>query len=269
MRIQHILLACLILAVPVVAPGCGGLNVFPVSQDRQLGEDIDREIRSNPKEYPILDNETVRGYLQEIVDEIVRSPAIQYRDRFAYKVTVINDDRTINAFATPGGYVYVYTGLLRYLENEASIAGVLAHEIAHAEERHGTEHMTQALGISTLMSLADVESRSTLTQIAANSATLIATLANSRSDELESDTKAFEYLKSTRFWPGGIKLFFEKMLMEQGRGSTIFEDWLSTHPAPEDRVENINKMLRESNVPAANPESLGVSRYRTMLRSLR
>ncbi len=251
------------------AVGCGGLNVYPVSQDRQLGADMDQEIRSNPNEYPILDNESVRGYLQGIVDEIVRSPSIQYRDKFVYKVTVINDDRTINAFATPGGYIYVYTGLLRYLENEASIAGVLAHEIAHAEERHGTEHMTSALGQSALLSLADIDSRSQLTQIVASSAALLATLANSRSDEAESDARAFEYLKSTRFWPGGIKLFFEKMIMEQGRGSTIFESWLSTHPAPEERVESINTMLREQNIPAATPESLGVTRYRTMLRALR
>ncbi len=246
-----------------------GLNVYPVSQDRQLGADIDQEIRSNPQEYPILNNAQVRGYLQGIVDEILRSPEIKYRDKFSYQVTVINDDRTLNAFATPGGYIYVYTGLLRYLDNEAAIAGVLAHEIAHAEERHGTEHMTQALGLSTLMSVSDIEQQSTITQIAANSATLLATLANSRSDELESDSKAFTYLRSSRFWPGGIKLFFEKMILEQGRGSTIFESWLSTHPDPEARVENINKLLKENQVPAPGPDELGVARYRAMLRNLR
>lgn len=249
--------------------GSCGLNVYPVSQDKQLGADLDQEIRSNPQEYPILNNDQVRGYLQGIVDEILRSPEIKYRDKFSYRVTVINDDRTLNAFATPGGYIYVYTGLLRYLDNEAAIAGVLAHEIAHAEERHGTEHMTQALGISTIMSLSDVKNKSTITQIAANSATLLATLANSRSDELESDTKAFSYLRSSRFWPGGIKLFFEKMILEQGRGSTIFESWLSTHPDPEARVENINAMLKEHQIPAPGPEDLGVTRYRAMLRNLR
>ncbi len=263
---KNILVSCLTLTLFLFS--CG-INVYPVSKDKELGAEIDTEIRANPQEYPILNNEQVRGYLQGIVDEILRSPSIEYRDRFAYQVTVINDDRTLNAFCTPGGYIYVYTGLLRYLENEAAIAGVLAHEIAHAEERHGTEHMTQALGLSTALSLADIENESKLTQIAATSASLVATLANSRADESEADTRAFEYMRTTRFWPGGIKLFFEKMILEQGRGSTIFETWLSTHPAPEERVESINEMLKKHQTPPPTPESLGTERYRTMLRSIR
>lgn len=269
---RHLLLLsravpALLLSLTLVA--CGGLNVYPISEDTRLGAELDQEIRNNPVEYPILRNEAVRSYLQGIVDEILRAPEVQYRERFAWKVTVINDDRTINAFATPGGYIYVYTGLLRFLDNESALAGVLAHEIAHAEERHGTEHMTSALGLSTLMGAADVENTSTLTQIAANSASLLATLANSRADELEADEKAFAYLRSTRFWPGGIKFFFDRMILEQGRGSSLFESWLSSHPAPDDRRERVNEMLRESGLQAATPEQLGVTRYRAMLRDLR
>lgn len=264
---KRFLLIVLLLPFVALQSGCG-LNVYPISKDIELGADIDAEIRANPQEYPILDNEMVRGYLQGLVDEIIRAPEVEYRGQFAYKVTVINDDRTLNAFATPGGYIYVYTGLLRYLENEAAIAGVLAHEIAHAEERHATDKMTADMGKGVLVSAAGLEEKSAIVQIAANSTDLLATLANSRADEAEADEMAFEYLEGTRFWPGGIKLFFERMILESGRGSSLFDTWLSTHPAPEDRVEAINKMLKERQTPPPTPEQLGLSRYRTMLRNL-
>lgn len=257
-----------LLALSLAGIACGA-NLFSVQDDVSLGRDIDAEIRRNPKEYPILDNERVRGYLQDVVNSITTSPNVKYSGTFPYKVTLLNDDRTVNAFATPGGYIYVYTGLLRFCENEAMLAGVLAHEIAHSEERHGTEHMTQSLGLGVVLSIISGESNSELVNIAASSATLLATLANSRSDELEADTKGFSYLKSTKWWPGGIKLFFEKMLIEQGRGTSVFEEWISSHPAPEDRVDNINKLLRENMTPAPSPNTLMTSSYRTMLRNLR
>ena len=258
----------LLLVASATSVSCG-LNVYSVSQDKALGADVDQQIRSNPKQYPILDNDRVEGYLQGLVDEILRSPAIQHRDKFAYKVTVINDDRTLNAFATPGGYIYVYTGLLRYLGSEAAIAGVLAHEIAHAEERHATEQMTKDLVGDQLLSLSNVDTKSEMARITATSTKLLATLANSRADEHEADSKAFEYLRTSRFWPGGIKFFFDKMILESGRGSTIFEGWLSTHPDPESRVENINELLKRHNIAAPTPQQLGTERYRSMLRNLR
>ena len=246
-----------------------GANIYTVQQDAEMGRDIDREIRANPEEYPPYTNTQVQNFVQNMVNDIINSPEIQYRGTFPYKVMLINDDRTVNAFATPGGYIYVYTGLLRFCDNEAMLAGILAHEIAHSEERHGTEHMTTALGIGAVTSIGLSDNSSKITEIAASSATLIATLANSRSDELEADTRAFSYLESTPWWPGGIKLFFEKLLLEQGRGTSVFEEWLSTHPAPEDRIENINKLMKENQTPAPTEDNLMTSSYRSMLRSLR
>lgn len=258
----------LLASLAVVGLSCGA-NLFSIQDDADLGRQIDQEIRSNPKEYPPYSNDRIRDYLQNMVNTIVASPNVKYRGTFPYKVTVINDDRTVNAFATPGGYIYVYTGLLRFCDNEATLAGVLAHEIAHAEERHGTEHMTQALGISVLLDILQGKSNSALVNVAANSATLLATLANSRSDELEADTRGFSYMQSTQWWPGGIKMFFDRILQEQGRGTSVFEEWLSTHPAPEDRLANINKLLREHNSPPPTQSNLKTTEYRRMLRNLR
>lgn len=263
-------LSVLLAALSVLGLACGA-NLFSIADDADLGKQIDQEIKANPKEYPPLNNDRVRDYLQSMVNAIVASPKVKYRGTFPYTVTMINDDKTVNAFATPGGYIYVYTGLLRFCDNEATVAGVLAHEIAHAEQRHGTEHMTQAMGMSALLAIVSSQNKnnSAIVDIAASSATLLATLANSRSDELEADTKGFGYLQSTQWWPGGIKMFFERILQEQGRGTSVFEEWLSTHPAPEDRLKNINKLLRENNSPAPTQNNLRTSEYRTMLKNLR
>ena len=205
------------ILISLIGLACGA-NFYTIQQDRQLGDEIDKEIRAAPKEYPPYNNDQVRSYVQNMVNTIVRSPEIQYRGTFSYKVTLINDDRTVNAFATPGGYIYVYTGLLRFCENEAMLAGVLAHEIAHAEERHGTEHMTRDNIASTGLSIALGSNPSEIAKIAASSANLLASLANSREDELEADTRGFAYLQSTPWWPGGGSSSSERFSTNRGGG---------------------------------------------------
>jgi predicted Zn-dependent protease len=265
-------MAGLCMAIVVLAVGgCGGINLFPLDQDAQLGLQIDQEIQNNPAEYPILKNEAVRGYVQGIVNQIIQAPQIKYRGKFPYKVTIINDDKTLNAFATPGGYIYVYTGILKYLENEASLAGVLGHEIAHAEERHGTEHMSNQLGIEVLLAIALGNNPSKLAQMAGNAGELLTTLANSRSDETEADTRSFTYLQSTPWWPGAIKSFFEKLL-QQGEGARTggkLAEWTSTHPLPPDRVDHINQLLKDNKIPPPTAATLRAEPYKQMLKQLR
>ena len=247
-----------------------GINVFPLSQDTQLGSEMDKEIRRNPQQYPILNNNYVQNYVQNLVNKILISPKIKYKKNFPYKVTIINDDKVLNAFCTPGGYIYVYTGILKYLEDEASLAGVVGHEIAHAENRHGTQHMTNSLGLEVLASLALGNNPSELTKVAANAGALIAMLKNSREDETEADNSSFEYLRSSNYWPGGIKKFFEKMLAEKGNRSTggKLDEWMSTHPLPQSRVDNVNNLLRKNNIPSPGPQNLMATEYRDMLKQL-
>jgi len=253
-----IILICLSLS----SFGCGALmqlNMFPVSKDVELGKQFDGEIRSNPKEYPILKNRPdVKEYVANIGNKILASPGIVYKDQFAYQFEIIKDDSTINAFCTPGGYVYVYTGLLKYLDNEAALAGIIAHEIAHAERRHTTNRITAQYGIQTVMDLASGQIGETGTQIASVVAGL-GFLKYSRSDEEEADTYSFRYLQSTSYFPGGIKYFFEKI--GDGRQSGALETLLSTHPGSEDRLVHVNKMLKEIGNPQPNESNIFAKRY--------
>ena len=265
---RGLLLALVIATAVPVLESCG-INLFTINDDSKLGQQIDAEIRGNPGQYPILNNEPVRSYLQGIVDKIVTAPTVKYRGTFPYRVTVINDPATVNAFATPGGYIYVYTGLLKFVDNEATLAGILGHEIAHAEERHGSEHMTNQLGVEALLGIVLGNNPGQLAQTVGNAAGFVAMMKNSRDDETEADTRSFEYLRSTPYWPGAITLFFEKMSSETtGRTSTL-DNWTSTHPMPQDRVENVRRLIRENNIPAPTEASLMRENYRRVMRQLK
>jgi predicted Zn-dependent protease len=235
------------------------VNVFPVSKDVQLGEELDSEIRNNPSEYPILENKELTQYLQGMVDEIIRSPLIEYEDEFAYEVRIINDDENVNAFAVPGGYIYVYTGLMKYLDREATMAGILAHEVAHAERRHATQRITTAYGAQFLAGLLLGENPSELEQVVSGILTNLALLQNSREDEYEADEYSFKYLQSTKWYPGAIMFFFDKV--DQDRDAGFLEELLSTHPMPQDRINAVQQMIDNAGLPAPDESNLFSDRY--------
>ena len=235
------------------------INVYPISKDIELGKEMDVEIRRDSKHYPLLiDRPDVKEYIERIGKKILASPDIVYRNQFAYQFEIIADDSTVNAFCTPGGYVYVYTGLLKFVDNEATLAGVLAHEIAHAEKRHSTNKMTTQNGLQTVIGLASGKLGGSGTQVAGAIAGL-GLLKFNRTEEEEADTYSFKYLKSTEYYPGAIRFFFEKIGVNQ-KGS-MFTQMLSTHPLPQDRFENVNNLLLEAGNPQANEANLFTEHY--------
>jgi predicted Zn-dependent protease len=268
------------VALTAAVIGCaGGLNLYAPETDAQLGKQMDDQIRQNPAEYPILRNPAIKQYLQNMVNEIIKSPHVQYRGKFAYQVEVIHGDKTINAFCTPGGYIYVYTGLMKVLDNEATLAGVLGHEIAHAERRHGTQRMTKAYGLQMIAQIALGQNPSQLASLGANLFSGLALLKNSRLDEDDADEYSFKYLQTTRWYPGSIKFFFEKIMAASGRApagsqsaisdiATGVERLLSTHPLPQDRVDATNRRIAEAKLPPPSEANLFAVPYQQMKRSL-
>ena len=245
--------------------GCSSINIFPVSDDKALGAQFDSQIRADPKEYKILNNVKAKMYVQEIVNKILNSPDVKYKGTFPYKVEILNDDKTVNAFCTPGGYIYVYTGLIKMLDNEASLAGVLGHEIAHAERRHSTSRMTKQMGLQAMMDIALKGNTNSNIDLAANAFAGMGLLQNSRSDEDEADEYSFLYLRSTKWYPGAIQFFFEKV---KGRGGSGLEELFSTHPLPESRLENVHQRLREFNIPPPTEAQLNTKAYVEFKRTL-
>jgi predicted Zn-dependent protease len=242
------------------------INIFSKQDDVELGRQLDLEIRNNPAEYPIYNGDaSIKRYIgTQIFNHILASSKVENREIFNYQIELIDNPEVLNAFAIPGGYIYLYTGLLLYLDSEAALAGVIAHEIAHVEERHSTQRLTKYYGISILLGIALGENPSTIAEIAANLFVGLAFLANSRSNEEESDNNSYEYLKDTRYYPGGVKFFFEKLQFDGliDSNSSKIETFLSTHPDPIERIDNINLMLQQDGYEIKNFQSSDPDMYR-------
>ncbi len=244
----------------VTKPG-GGFNVFSVQDDMRLGKQTQQQIQSSPDPFPILPekgNEEVYSYLRDIRDNILASGKVAYDEKFAWELKVIDDDKTLNAFCVPGGYIYFYTGLIRFLDSEDEVAGVMGHEIAHAAQRHSTRQLQKSYGVAILLSIATGNANpGTIEQLGA----AIVNLHFSRSDEAEADAYSVIYMCESGYNAAGAAGFFKKI---QGRDSP--PEFLSTHPNPGNRVESITQRARESRCRHLQDQK--VDRHRRVVQSL-
>ncbi len=249
---------CLIGMAVLTIAGCSkdkDLNFFSVKQDIEFGAQLDSTILANPAEYPVLSRTQYAqayNYLETMLKDILKSEEILYKDKFVWKVTIINSD-VVNAFAAPGGYLYFYTGLLKYLDNGAQLAGILGHEVAHTDRRHSTEAMTKEYGFSVLISILLGNEPTQMEQILASLALNGTVLAYSRKNENEADQYSVFYAADTRYYhPLGVSIFFKKMISEQNTEGTGIPDFLSTHPSDENRIDNISNIW--NNLKNEEPE---------------
>lgn len=220
--------------------GCtkdGKINIFSIEDEKTLGLQTKQQIESDPGQFPIIAqsaNPAAYSYLYAIRDEILASGQLTYANDFVWELKIIDDDNTMNAFCTPGGYIYVYTGLIKYLDSKSALAGVLGHEMAHADRRHSTNQLTKQYGVQTLLDVVLGKNQGLVTEIAAQ----LVALRFSRSDESDADAHSVMYLCPTKYYADGAAEFFEKI--EQSGGSNVPE-FLSTHPSPDNRVHNIQE----------------------------
>ncbi|HZK75518.1 MAG TPA: M48 family metalloprotease [Candidatus Kapabacteria bacterium] len=263
-----------VVAICSIIVGCaGGVNLFSKSEDVQLGQQMAQQIAADPVHYPILHNPTLTAYLQSIENRIVQSPNVQNKD-FHYTVTIINDPKTVNAFTIPAGGIYVYTGLLSFINDESALAGVLAHETTHADHRHATRNMTQQYGLQALASLALGAAGSNYAQlgsIVANLGSSLTVLKFSRDDETEADQGSFDdlnQLPGRPWWPGGVNLFLTKSLAAQPSQPGKFQQLFLTHPVDQQRIDATNANIRKAglgNPSAAQLNAANYARYKAMV----
>lgn len=232
--------------------GCdrnNNLSLFSYEEDIMLGKQLNEEILNRPDQYPILNPEQypqAYQYLSGILEKILESGEVNYQEEFPWQIYIIQDDSTLNAFATPGGYIYVYSGLIKYLEKEDDLAGVLAHEIAHADLRHSTRQLQKAYGLNLILSLALGEGGSVAEQIIGKVVGDLSTLSFSRQYEKEADLMSVEYLAGTPYQCDAAKSFFLK-LREKEEAQGFVPTFLSTHPNPDNRIEAIENKGAEIN----------------------
>jgi len=215
----------------------GMVSYVSADIDKMIGEKVKEQIENNPNQFRILDEDDYpKAYerLNHIKIEILNSGFVKHKNDFTWELKIVDDTSVLNAFCVPGGYIYVYTGLIKYLDSEDQLAGVMGHEIAHADLRHSTRQLIQNYGISLLIKFIFGYDGGGLINIAAN----LAGLKFSRSHESEADIQSVKYLYHTPYDARGVKGFFEKLNKENKNPQIV--EFLSTHPEPDNRIQKID-----------------------------
>ncbi len=242
----------------------GGLNIFSIEDDKNFGLQMETEI-ANSSEYSLISRSArpeAYLYLESMKQQILNGGQLEHTDDFVWKLYLVHDDAVQNAFCTPGGYIYVYTGLIKYLENASSLAGVIGHEMAHADRRHSTQQLTTQYGLSLLVSVvAGTTNAGQLAEIAAG----LSSLAFSRDHEKDADSHSVIYLCPTLYRADGAADFFEKIIASGAQQPPAF---LSTHPNPDNRVENIHAKDDELGCNNTPSQSVELAEYNAFKASL-
>lgn len=213
----------------------GGVSL---KDEKQMGHKFDVMIRSS---MPIVEDPEVKHYVEEVVKKLVKAIPPQ---PFDFKSSVVLHN-ALNAFAVPGGYVFVFSGLIMNLGNEAELAGVLAHELAHVTQRHVASRMERAqyltLG-SLLLGIAGIAlggPAGAPLAVTAAGAGQSAMLNYSRLDESEADNIGLQYLIAAGYPPGGMVGGFKALRQKSWLSGVSVPTYLSTHPAIGDRVNSM------------------------------
>ena len=211
--------------------------LLPVSEENKLGREMSAQVE---KELRVHKDDEVQAYIQRLGTKLARKARDTPQGiKFSFKV--IDDDKTVNAFAIPGGHIYIYSGLMKAADDEAELAGVVSHEIAHVTQRHIAERLVAQYGLQTVLGLALGAEPGLLAQIAAQVAGTGALLKFTRDQESEADARALPYMVAAGYDPDAMVSFFKKLQRGEGPGALVF---LSDHPLPSDRVEALNTRIK-------------------------
>jgi len=180
------------------------------------------------------------------------------RSPYTYDFHLLRDRETANAFALPGGQVFITYGLLARLENEAQLAGVLGHEVGHVVHRHGAEHMAtgqlgQLLTVATGVAATDEDGRGQRAAMIAAMVNQLVQLKYSRSDELESDRFGMDAMTQVGYDPSAMLGVMR--ILEEAAGGGGGPSMLASHPYPAQRIEEIQRYLA-TKFPNGTPRSL-------------
>lgn len=241
-----------------------GINFYSVEQEQAMGLQLSQEVEANCK---LLHDKAINDYINTLGQRLVR-----YSDaKVPFTIKVLDDDQ-VNAFALPGGFLYVTTGLILAAETEAELAGVMSHEIAHVAARHGTKGATR----SQIWNLASISliffggpvgmAVRQVSQVAMP----MTQMKFSRSFEREADTLGLEYEYAAGYDPEAFIDFFERISTDSKKPNFVARAF-STHPMNKDRIQRAQKEI-DTMLPAHDQYVVTTSEFvgiRTHLQELK
>lgn len=232
------------------------LTACDVSQDQEIaiGEQTAQQIE---EQLPLVNDAYISSYINELGDTIAFRTS---RSDLDWHFFVVNSHQ-VNAFALPGGFVYVNRGLIEATDRADELAGVLGHEIGHVIQRHSVKQMQDQQKIGAVATLACTLTNlcdSQLGQAAINIGGTAVIARYSRKDEIEADSEAVENVLRVNIDPEGIPALFEVLMKQREREPTIVDGWFATHPLEESRIENARQLIEKS----------GANQYTGLMRDL-
>ena len=253
----------LIMLISILQTNCSqigqqvsGFNLYSTAEEMRIGYEYSKQIE---QQIALNKNADIIEYINDLGQRMVQ---VSKRSNIPFTFKVV-DDPAVNAFAIPGGFCYVNTGLIRFAETEAELASVIGHEIGHVVGEHSMKRMSKARAINATLSLGSILGSIFIGKETTENVLLVADLAGtgillnySRGDELEADRLGIQQMHDAGINPIGSQQFFEKLSSKDKKSPSEIEKLLSTHPATKDRVKQarklINKLPEKTYSPVSN-----------------
>ena len=243
-----------ILAIGTASISAGCAPAISTQDEVRLGQQTAAQLN---RELPLVQDAAALQY----INQLGRSIAQRADHRgINYNFYIVNAPE-VNAFAVPGGHVYVNRGLIERASNVSELAGVLAHEIGHVVHRHGIEQWQRAqnanLGLAVLYGVLLGRSPSGIEQAAIQIGGAGVFSGYSRDAEREADRTAIQYMLASGYHPQGLVTMFESLLAERQRNPGAVEQWFATHPTTQERINSTRAAINQ--VPASQLRGLTVN----------
>ena len=232
--------------------GLAGINLISESEELRLGEELSGEIA---KQGDLLDDAAVTGYVSDVGYRLV---AVSERPNYPYDFYVLRKEE-VNAFAIPGGHMYIQTGLILAADREAELASVMAHELGHAEKRHSTQQLSRYYGFSLLTNVLLGKNPSQTQQIVSGLLGNVAIMKYSRDAEREADWIAVHLLYRAGYDPLALADFFRKLQEIHERRPGALESLFLSHPMTEERIASVEEEVRR--LPPQRPTRTDNSQF--------
>jgi predicted Zn-dependent protease len=231
-------------------------------QENQIGLQLKTQLEQQEHVAYVADPFVV-DYVRGVAEQVI-AQGQKDRPDVKWQVNVIDDSKTVNAFATPGGFLYVYRGLLDTAQNDAELAGVMAHETGHVVARHAARSLVATYGLEAVSALATGANPGLLTQLTSTIGSKGLLLIHSRADETEADEYGARYASQAGYDPHALITFFQRLEQSEGHTPRLLV-YLSDHPATSDRIEHLQKFIADNHLDGSN---LGADSYATLRQHL-
>jgi len=237
------LLTCFVFIMGCAAHPVTGkkeIRLLSTKQEVALGKETAKQVE---REFGVYHDPELQEYINGVGQKLAD---VSERKEITYYFTVL-DTPMVNAFAAPGGFIFVTRGILKELDDEAELAGVMGHEIGHVAYRHGAKQFEKVFGYQAILLIGEILTKRDLSQLSQYTDFFVSLmlLGYSRKNEFEADNSGVRYSLAAGYDPKGMVDFFEKLKTMEKKPPSKFETLFRSHPPTADRIERAQLYIEQ------------------------